>query len=159
MWKWLHRNGFASEALPKLVCLGVSFLAFAALILSASVGLAEDETAEDLLLKEVEDPAHDPDLGSQLANPTAPVMSMKVAETLAASTLYNPQRTLFPAYTPSGSVTTMVVLLLFGATRLPKLARSIGESAKELKAGLSGDDSEDGDETKAMTRLHSFSAA
>lgn len=43
----------------------------------------------------------------------------------------------------------VVVLLLFGATRLPKLARSIGESAKELKAGLSGDDAEDDDETKA----------
>ena len=37
----------------------------------------------------------------------------------------------------------VVVLLLFGATRLPKLARSIGESAKELRAGMSdGDDDE-----------------
>lgn len=43
----------------------------------------------------------------------------------------------------------VVVLLIFGATRLPKLARSIGESAKELKAGLAGDDSEDSDESKA----------
>ena len=43
----------------------------------------------------------------------------------------------------------VVVLLIFGATRLPKLARSIGESAKELKAGLSGDDSEEDDESKA----------
>lgn len=30
----------------------------------------------------------------------------------------------------------VVVLLLFGASRLPKLARSIGESAKELRAGM-----------------------
>lgn len=50
---------------------------------------------------------------------------------------------------PEILIILVVVLLLFGATRLPKLARSIGESAKELKAGLSGDDSEDGDETKA----------
>lgn len=50
---------------------------------------------------------------------------------------------------PEILIILVVVLLLFGATRLPKLARSIGESAKELKAGLSGDDSDDGDETKA----------
>ncbi len=30
----------------------------------------------------------------------------------------------------------LVVLLLFGATRLPKLARSIGQSARELREGL-----------------------
>lgn len=29
-----------------------------------------------------------------------------------------------------------VLLLLFGASRLPKLARSLGESAKELRDGL-----------------------
>lgn len=29
-----------------------------------------------------------------------------------------------------------ILLLLFGATRLPKIARSIGESAGELKKGL-----------------------
>ena len=30
----------------------------------------------------------------------------------------------------------LVVLLLFGATRLPKLARSMGEATKEFKTGL-----------------------
>ncbi|MGI9528789.1 MAG: twin-arginine translocase TatA/TatE family subunit [Acidimicrobiia bacterium] len=50
---------------------------------------------------------------------------------------------------PEILIILVVVLLLFGATRLPKLARSIGESAKELKAGLSGDDAEDGDDTTA----------
>lgn len=29
-----------------------------------------------------------------------------------------------------------VVLLLFGSTRLPKLARSIGQASKEFKAGV-----------------------
>lgn len=30
----------------------------------------------------------------------------------------------------------VILLLLFGATRLPKLARSIGQSAGELQKGL-----------------------
>lgn len=30
-----------------------------------------------------------------------------------------------------------VLLLLFGATQLPKLARSLGEAARELRSGLS----------------------
>lgn len=30
----------------------------------------------------------------------------------------------------------LVVLLLFGASRLPKLARSMGQASKEFKAGL-----------------------
>lgn len=41
----------------------------------------------------------------------------------------------------------VVVLLLFGASRLPKLARSIGESAKELRAGMK--DVTDQDETES----------
>ncbi len=31
----------------------------------------------------------------------------------------------------------LVVLLLFGSTKLPKLARSIGEASKEFKKGVS----------------------
>jgi sec-independent protein translocase protein TatA len=30
----------------------------------------------------------------------------------------------------------LILLVVFGATRLPKLARSMGQSAKEFKAGL-----------------------
>ena len=30
-----------------------------------------------------------------------------------------------------------VVLLLFGSTRLPKLARSLGQASKEFKSGVS----------------------
>ncbi len=36
-----------------------------------------------------------------------------------------------------------VLLLLFGAKKLPDLARSLGKSARELKKGLRGDDDED----------------
>ncbi len=34
-------------------------------------------------------------------------------------------------------VLLLVVLLLFGSTRLPKLARSMGEASKEFKKGIS----------------------
>jgi len=37
-----------------------------------------------------------------------------------------------------------VVMLLFGAAKLPKLARSLGESAKEFKNATAAIDSVDG---------------
>ncbi len=37
---------------------------------------------------------------------------------------------------PELVVILVILLLLFGATRLPKLAKSIGESAGELKKGI-----------------------
>lgn len=36
-----------------------------------------------------------------------------------------------------------VVLLLFGSTRLPKLARSMGQASKEFKKGLAEGDKDD----------------
>ena len=33
-------------------------------------------------------------------------------------------------------IVLVIVLLLFGSTRLPKLARSIGQASKEFKAGV-----------------------
>ncbi len=33
----------------------------------------------------------------------------------------------------------LILLLLFGATKLPKLSRSIGESARELRKGMNGE--------------------
>ena len=40
-----------------------------------------------------------------------------------------------------------VLLLLFGARKLPELARSLGASAKEFRKGIEAGSSEDGDET------------
>jgi len=42
-----------------------------------------------------------------------------------------------------------VVLLLFGSTRLPKLARSLGQASKEFKHGVNDAGRED--EDKAVT--------
>ena len=48
---------------------------------------------------------------------------------------------------PELIIILVVVLLLFGSTRLPKLARSLGQASKEFKHGVSegakADDSED----------------
>ncbi len=50
-----------------------------------------------------------------------------------------------------------IVFLLFGATRLPKLARSLGEASKEFKKGVNEADKDDGvpapkpDEKVSMT--------
>lgn len=38
--------------------------------------------------------------------------------------------------TPEIILIIVVILLVFGATRLPKLARSVGQSAKEFRKGL-----------------------
>jgi len=42
--------------------------------------------------------------------------------------------------TPDLLIILAIVLLLFGAKKLPDLARSIGSSAHELRKGLSGDE-------------------
>ncbi len=39
---------------------------------------------------------------------------------------------------PELIIILVILLLLFGSTKLPKLARSVGESAKELREGISG---------------------
>ena len=36
-----------------------------------------------------------------------------------------------------------VVLLLFGSTRLPKLAKSLGQASKEFKKGVDGEGDDD----------------
>ena len=45
---------------------------------------------------------------------------------------------------PELIIVLVVVLLLFGTTRLPKLARSLGQASKEFKQGVS-DSRDDGD--------------
>jgi len=45
---------------------------------------------------------------------------------------------------PELLVILAVVFLLFGATRLPKLARSLGEASKEFKKGIEEPDKDKG---------------
>ena len=49
---------------------------------------------------------------------------------------------------PELIIILLVVLLLFGSTRLPKLARSLGQASKEFKAGVGEGAKADGDETE-----------
>ncbi|MDO8335725.1 MAG: twin-arginine translocase TatA/TatE family subunit [Candidatus Saccharibacteria bacterium] len=43
---------------------------------------------------------------------------------------------------PELIIVLVILLLLFGSTKLPKLTRSIGESARNLKAGYEGKDTD-----------------
>ena len=47
---------------------------------------------------------------------------------------------------PEMLIVLLVLMLLFGARKLPELARSIGQSAKELRRGM-----EDADESPTNT--------
>lgn len=50
-------------------------------------------------------------------------------------------------------IVLVIVLLLFGSTRLPKLARSIGQASKEFKEGVKeGGRDDGGDEEVTMSR-------
>lgn len=51
-------------------------------------------------------------------------------------------------------VILIILLLLFGSTKLPKLARSIGESAGELKKGINNGMS-DKDDKKPVAKTDS----
>jgi sec-independent protein translocase protein TatA len=53
--------------------------------------------------------------------------------------------------TPDLLIILAIVLLLFGAKKLPELSRSLGTSARELRKGLSADDDEKNKETTAKT--------
>lgn len=51
---------------------------------------------------------------------------------------------------PELLIVLVVILVLFGGAKLPKLARSLGQAQKEFKDGLSeGLDDETSDTTKA----------
>jgi sec-independent protein translocase protein TatA len=49
-------------------------------------------------------------------------------------------------------ILVVVVLVLFGSTQIPKLARSLGSAQKEFKKGLDEGASEDGSGTKAVAQ-------
>lgn len=42
--------------------------------------------------------------------------------------------------TPDLLIILAIILLLFGAKKLPELSRSLGSSARELRKGLNGDE-------------------
>ena len=50
--------------------------------------------------------------------------------------------------TPELIIILIIILLLFGGTQLPKLARSLGSSAKELRDGFDKGEAEKADEKK-----------
>jgi sec-independent protein translocase protein TatA len=52
--------------------------------------------------------------------------------------------------TPDLLIILAIVLLLFGAKKLPELSRSLGTSARELRKGLNGDEEKKND-TSAKT--------
>jgi sec-independent protein translocase protein TatA len=57
---------------------------------------------------------------------------------------------------PELIIVLLVVLLLFGSTKLPKLAKSLGEAQKEFKKGIADADAEPvrpaGEEKVTMTK-------
>lgn len=44
--------------------------------------------------------------------------------------------------TPELLIILLIILLLFGSTKLPQLSRSLGESMRELRKGMNGEENE-----------------
>lgn len=54
--------------------------------------------------------------------------------------------------TPELIIILVIILLLFGGTQLPKLARSLGGAAKELRDGLENGDKSDQTKKKSQSK-------
>jgi sec-independent protein translocase protein TatA len=53
--------------------------------------------------------------------------------------------------TPDLLIILAIVVLLFGAKKLPELSRSLGSSARELRKGLNGDEEKSEKTSSAKT--------
>ena len=49
-------------------------------------------------------------------------------------------------------IVLIIILLLFGAKKLPELARSIGQAGREVRKGFEGDDDKDTAKAKKETK-------
>ena len=62
---------------------------------------------------------------------------------------YISEATMFGIGTPELIIIFLVILLLFGGRKLPELARSVGDSMKELRKGMSDDETAVKKDTKS----------
>jgi sec-independent protein translocase protein TatA len=56
---------------------------------------------------------------------------------------------MFGLGAPELLIVLLIVLLLFGGAKLPKLARSLGEASREFKKGIDDHDKDDKDKAES----------